>query len=87
MPRRIIAASPLSPPGCVRAFSAGSWAARCDTGASATVPRTFSSGVHFGASDAANSADCPPWEWPAMTTLRPRRLSSLRAARTMSSIE
>ena len=30
------------------------------------MPRSFSFGAHSSARLAANSADCPPWEWPAI---------------------
>jgi hypothetical protein len=57
IPRTISAASALSPPpGDFSCGSSFAWSAMCDAGAKATVPRSRSSGVHVGASDAAHSA-------------------------------
>ena len=87
MPRTIIATRPVSPLGERSAAIAVDCSARCETGASATVPRSLRSGVYRGASDAAHSTDCPPCEWPASTTRLLSRGSSLRAARAASSTE
>ena len=74
--------APPRPPGCVSAASSGACSPRCDAGANATVPRSFSSGVHVGASEAAHSAAWPPCEWPAMITRLPRSAVELaRGAR------
>ena len=44
--------------------AAGNIAAASVTGAPATTPSRSSSGAYAGASSPANSAACPPWEWP-----------------------
>ena len=84
MPIPMIAPSP--PPGVTMSSAARNCVARCDAGANATVPRTRRSGVHAGASAAANSAAWPPWEWPAtITRLDSLRGANARAARAASS--
>ena len=60
MPRTIIATRPVSPLGERSAVIAVDCSARCETGASATVPRSLRSGVYRGAIDDAHSTDCPP---------------------------
>ena len=56
------------------------------TGARAATPARKSSGAYDWAICPAKSAACPPWEWPATSTVfDAERPASARAARAASS--